>query len=130
MKKLYTLVGAALFSSALLAQASFSDDFEGYSAGNYIGAVSPNWTTWDGITGGTEDTQVNNTMNNTASGSKSVYYSSSLAAGGPQDCVLPFGGQYNTGTFTYQMDMFVESNKGAYFNFQGNTTLGQSFAME
>ena len=26
--------------------------------------------------------------------------------------------------------MYVEANKGAYFNFQGNTTLGQSFAME
>jgi hypothetical protein len=129
MKKLYTLVGAALFSSALFAQASFSDDFESYTVGAYLGP-QPQWTTWSGASSTTEDTQVNNTMNNTPSGSKSAYYSSALPAGGPQDCVLPFGGQYNTGTFTYQMDMFVEANKGAYFNFQGNTTLGQSFAME
>ncbi len=130
MKKLYTLVGAALFSSAMLAQSSFSDDFESYNVGDYIGTVSPNWTTWNGVTGGTEDTQVEATMNNTTSGSKSCYWNSTLAAGGPQDCVLPFGGQYNTGTFTYQMDMYVEANKGAYFNFQGNSVLGQSFAME
>lgn len=130
MKKLYTLVGAALFSTALFAQSSFSDDFESYTVGQYIGAASPQWTTWDGITGGPEDTQVINTMNNTPSGSKSCHWVSTSASGGPQDCVLPFGGQYTTGNFTYQMDMFVDANKGAYFNFQGHTIVGQSFPME
>jgi hypothetical protein len=130
MKKLYMLVGAALFSTAMFGQSTFSDDFESYNVGDYIGAVSPNWTTWDGITGGTEDTQVENTMNNTPSGSKSCHWTSSSSTGGPQDCILPFGGAYTTGTFTYQMDMFVDANKGAYFNFQGQSTLGNSFPME
>ncbi len=129
MKKIYTLIGAVLFSSALLAQSSFSDDFESYNVGDYLGP-QPQWTTWSGASSTTEDTQVNNVMNNTPSGSKSAYWSSTIATGGPQDCILPFGGAYNTGTFTYQMDMYVEANKGAYFNFQGNVTPGQSFAME
>ncbi len=129
MKKLYTLIGVTLFSSAMFAQ-SFSDDFESYTVGQYIGAVSPNWTTWDNITGGPEDTQVNNTMNNTPSGANSVHYVSTVANGGPQDCVLPFGGQYNTGHFVYQMDMFIEPAKGAYFNFQANTAIGTLWAME
>ncbi|HLG02978.1 MAG TPA: Omp28-related outer membrane protein, partial [Bacteroidia bacterium] len=130
MKKLYTLAGAALLSTTISAQSSFFDDFESYTVGQYIGAVSPAWTTWSGTTGGTEDTQVNNTMNNTTGGSNSVRYSSTSATGGPQDCVLPFGGQYNTGTFNYAMDMFVTPSQGAYFNFQANTTVGQVWAME
>ncbi|MEO5642683.1 MAG: Omp28-related outer membrane protein [Bacteroidia bacterium] len=129
MKKLYTLAAATMLCSALFAQASFSDDFESYAAGAYLGP-QPQWTTWSGASSTTEDTQVNNVMNNTPSGSKSVKYVSSVAAGGPQDCVLPFGGQYNTGTFVYQMSMFVETGKGAYFNFQGNTVVGSLFAME
>lgn len=130
MKKMYTLVGAALMSVASFAQVSFSDDFESYNVGDYIGTVSPDWTTWSGTNGGTEDTQVNNTMNHTSGGSKSVKYTSTSSTGGPQDCVLPFGGAYNTGTFVYQMSMFVESGKGGYFNFQANTTLGQLWSME
>lgn len=129
MKKLYMLVGATLFSSAMFAQ-TFSDDFESYNVGDYIGAVSPQWTTWDGITGGTEDTQVESTMNNTPGGSKSCHWVSTSSTGGPQDCILPFGGEYSTGTFTYEMAMFVDANKGAYFNFQGHSVLGQSFPME
>jgi hypothetical protein len=131
MKKIYTIATAALLSTtALIGQASFADDFESYTVGQYIGTVSPNWTTWSGANGGTEDTQVNNTMNNTIGGSKSVHYSSTAATGGPQDCVLPFGGQYNTGTFMYSMDIFVTTGQGAYFNFQANTTLGQLWALE
>lgn len=130
MKKIYTLVGAALMSTAGFAQASFSDDFEAFNVGDYIGTVSPEWTTWSGANGGTEDTQVNNVMNHTPSGSKSVKYVSTSATGGPQDCILPFGGAYNTGTFVYQMSLFVETGKGAYFNFQGQTTPGNLYSME
>lgn len=130
MKKIYTLVGAALMSTAAFAQVSFSDDFESYNLGDYIGTVSPDWTTWSGTNGGTEDTQVNGTMNHTSGGSKSVMYTSTSATGGPQDCILPFGGAYNTGTFVYQMSMFVETGKGAYFNFQGQTTPGNLYSME
>jgi hypothetical protein len=129
MKKLYTLAAATMLCSALVAQSSFSDDFESYAVGAYLGP-QPQWTTWSGASSGTEDTQVNNTMNNTPSGSQSVHYVSTAANGGPQDCVLPFGGQYNTGNFVYQMDIFIESGKGAYFNFQGSTTIGALYAME
>jgi Outer membrane protein Omp28/Secretion system C-terminal sorting domain len=130
MKKIYTLVGATLMSAAAFAQVSFSDDFESYNVGDYIGTVSPEWTTWSGANGGTEDTQVNNALNHTSGGSKSVKFTSTSSTGGPQDQVLPFGGQYNTGTFSYTMYMFVETSKGAYFNFQGNTAIGTLYAME
>ncbi|MBI3509307.1 MAG: Omp28-related outer membrane protein [Bacteroidetes bacterium] len=130
MKKIYTLIATLTVGTVMSAQASFSEDFESYNVGDYIGAVSPNWTTWNGVTGGTEDTQVENLMNTTVSGSKSCYWQSDTSTGGPQDCVLPFGGQYTSGNFTYQMNIFVESGKGAYYNFQGAVTLGNEFAFE
>ncbi len=128
MKKIYTLAGAAMLSATLSAQVSFTDDFEAYNVGDYIGTVSPDWTTWSGVTGGTEDAQV--TTANASSGTQAIYFSSTSATGGPQDVVLPFQGPHSLGTFVYEMDMFVETNKGGYFNFQANNTLGQLWALE
>ena len=88
MKKLYTLAGATLIAATMSAQASFSDDFESYNVGDYIGAVSPDWTTWDGITGGPEDTQVGNAQNHTPAGSKSCHWTSSSSSGGPPPPVV------------------------------------------
>lgn len=121
------LILSACLPLSLMAQ-TFSDDFESYTAGQYIGAVSPNWTTWSGATGGTEDTQV--TTANPHSGSNSVYFASTATGGGPQDCVLPFGGANTSGSFNYKMWMFVNTNKGAYFNFQATATIGQTWALD
>ncbi|MCK6639110.1 MAG: Omp28-related outer membrane protein [Bacteroidia bacterium] len=129
MKKIYMLAGAAMLFTAANAQSTFSDDFEAYSLGAYIGPGTQ-WTTWSGAAGEgtTEDATVVNTQ--ASSGTQSAYFMSTAANGGPQDVVLPFGGQYNTGNFTYEMNMYVAANKGAYFNFQGQTTVGALFAME
>lgn len=131
MKKFFTLA-AILGAIAVNAQSSFSDGFEAYTAGQYLAvqsqAAAGPWTTWSNAPGGSEDVLVANS--DASAGTNSVYYSSASANGGPTDCVLPFGGAYNTGTFQYQMDMKIESGKGAYFNFQGSTTMGQLFALE
>lgn len=128
MKKLFTTSLLVCFCMTLFGQSTFSDDFESYTVGSYVAASSPNWTTWSGATGGPEDAQV--VVSNASSGTNSIYFNSTSSGGGPQDLVLPFGGAYNTGTFEYQMDMLVESGKGAYFNFQANQTIGQVWAME
>ena len=131
MKKFFTL-SAVLGVLALNAQSSFSDNFDSYTVGQYLAvqsqAASGPWTTWSNAPGGTEDVLISNT--DASSGTNSVYYSSTSASGGPTDCVLPFGGSYNTGTFTYEQDMKLASNKGAYFNFQATTTMGQLWALE
>jgi len=129
MKKIYMLAGAALLFTAVNAQSTFSDDFEAFALNAYIGPTTQ-WTTWSGAAGEgtTEDAQVVDASS--FGGTKAAYWVSTSANGGPQDVVLPFGGQYNTGNFTYEMDMFVAANKGAYFNFQGQTTVGSLFAME
>jgi Outer membrane protein Omp28/Secretion system C-terminal sorting domain len=128
MRKIYTALLILCASTGVFAQSTFSDDFESYTLGAYIGQVSPNWTTWSGTTGGAEDAQAVNTA--ASSGTQSSYYVATSPGGGPQDVILPFGGQYTTGNFHYEMDMKVTSNMGAYFNFQANTVPGQLWALE
>lgn len=120
------LVALVGMGTATFAQ-SFSDDFEGYNLGDYIGANSADWTTWSGTTGGAEDAQ---TVNNQAlSGTQSIYFSTTNDGGGPQDVVLPFGGAHNLGQFTLTQNFRVESGQGAYFNIQGDVAIGVTWAL-
>jgi thiol-disulfide isomerase/thioredoxin len=127
MKKQFTLI-SALMLVAGSGMAQFSDDFESYTVGSYLGLSSGPWTTWSGTQGGTEDVQI--TSASAASGTKSIYFSTTSANGGPQDVVLNFGGAHNTGTFTFSSNIFVQSGKGGYYNFQANTTIGQVWALD
>lgn len=126
MKNLFFLSITILYFNVCSAQ-TFSDDFESYSSGDYLGASSNDWTTWSGSTGGTEDVQVTTVQAN--SGSNSIYFSSIASGGGPQDVVLPFGGEHNTGTFSFSAAFYIEAGKGAYFNFQEKTSIGVGWAM-
>ncbi|MBL6873144.1 MAG: T9SS type A sorting domain-containing protein [Flavobacteriales bacterium] len=126
MQKLFTIAFLLFSFTTTFAQFSFSDDFESYALGNYIGEADTLWTTWSGTTGGTEDVQT--TMANAYSGSQSIYFSSSSANGGPQDVVLPFGEVFDQGDFDFSSRFFV--NGGAYFNFQAETTIGNTWAVD
>ncbi len=107
---------------------TFSDDFESYSVGSYLGSSSPDWTTWSGAEGGAEDVQI--TDNNASSGSKAIYFSSTAANGGPADVVLPFDQVYNSGNFSFEANFYVEAGKGAYFNLQGTLVVAQVWALD
>ena len=115
-------------ASTALAQFNFSDDFESYTEGSFIGVENANWTTWSGATGNAEDAQV--TTANASSGSNSIYFSSSSSTGGPQDVVLSFGQVFDEGDFVFSANFFVENNTGSYFNFQAETTVGDTWAMD
>lgn len=121
-----------LFSSILTvglaqAQITFQDNFDTYTAGDYIGQQT-GWTTWSGTTGGAEDCQVTNA--DAVSAPNSLYYSSVSATGGPVDNVLPFGGVYNTGVFTFSTMLKVEAGKNAYLNFQKEAAIGTTWALD
>ena len=107
---------------------SFSDDFEAYTAGSKLGPQSPQWTTWSVADGGTED--VNVVTTDAHSGTKSIYFSSTAANGGPQDVVLPFGGPYTSGIFEFKSWFKVPTGKTGYFNFQAENTAGTTWAMD
>ena len=116
-----------LLSTHLVSAQLFSDNFDSYALGSFIGPQSNNWTTWSGAQGGAEDAATTN--NQAASAPHSVYFSSTAAGGGPQDVVLTFGQLYNSGIFTLSSDFYVNSGKGAYYNIQGATTIGNLWAL-
>lgn len=126
MKKATILLSSLMAVSSVNAQI-FSDDFEGYNVGDYVGPASAEWTTWSGTEGGAEDVQVTNAQ--ASSGSNSIYFSSTGAQGGPQDVLLDFGQQYTSGVFVFEADFFVEAGHNGYFNFQGTPTPGTTWSL-
>ena len=125
MKKVYLLV--ASFAAFNLNAQLFSDNFDAYPAGQYLGPQSLTWSTWSGTEGGTEDVQI--TSANASSAPNSIYLSSTAANGGPQDVVLKFGQLFNSGVFTLQKKVFINSGKTGYYNIQGALTIGNLWAL-
>jgi choice-of-anchor B domain-containing protein len=126
MKYFYSLI-LSFFTVFNFSAQSFSDDFETYTPGDYLAVVSSDWTTWSGNSGGADDVQITDV--DARSGVNSIYFTSSSGNGGPQDVVLPFGGQYTTGNFEFECAMKVETGKNAYFNFQGDVNIGTSWTL-
>ncbi len=128
MKKKYFFGLFALALSSLGNAQTFTDNFDTYNVGDFLGVASPTWTTWSNAPGTTEDVTITN--NDAFSGTNSIYLLASSSNGGPQDVVLPFGAEYNTGQFDFSAYFKVDANKGAYFNFQSNATIGQVWALD
>lgn len=126
MKNKIILASALLVASSSYSQL-FSDDFESYAAGSFLGPQSTSWSTWSGTEGGAEDVTITNNL--ASSGTNSIYLSSTASSGGPQDVVLDFGPVYNSGIFTFQSDFYVNSGKTGYFNFQASPTIGTTWAL-
>jgi thiol-disulfide isomerase/thioredoxin len=122
------LIAGLIYSSLAMAQFNYSEDFESFEEGDYLGVVSPSWTTWSGTTGGTEDVTV--TSENAYSGNHSTFYASTAANGGPQDVVLEFGQLFSSGDFNFSAYFFVNPNAGAYFNFQAEEEVGNTWALD
>ena len=125
MKKIYLFV-AGLAAFNLNAQL-FSDNFDAYTAGQYLGPQSLTWSTWSGTEGGNEDVQITST--NSSSAPNAIYFSSTAANGGPQDVVLKFGQLYNSGVFTLQNKFYVNAGRKGYYNIQGALTIGNIWAL-
>ncbi|MBK8954832.1 MAG: Omp28-related outer membrane protein [Saprospiraceae bacterium] len=128
MKQILLFVFCLTLGYQAVAQDTFFDDFESYTAGAFLAASSNQWTTWSGVKGGADDVRVSNER--AYSGVNSLKFLSTSASGGPADVILPFGGRRTSGTFTLEMWMYVVANKGAYFNFQGNATVGQVWSLD
>ncbi len=133
MKKIITLSFTILVGLSASKAQTFSDDFESYTVGSKLGPQSTNWTVWGGAAseGGTTDPTVTSTDNHTVGGAKSIYFSSTSSTGGPNDCVLPFGGSVlSTGGFTFTSWFKIPITKTAYFNFQGTATMGNLYTLD
>lgn len=129
MKKILPVIGLGLLTANLsYAQNTFSDDFESYTVGGFLGTQSPQFTTWSNQPGGTEDVTVVNT--DAYSGTKSIYLASTATNGGPTDVLLPFGNTIKTGHFTLGAAFKVQSGKKGYFNLQKTATAGTAWTMD
>ncbi len=125
--KIFTLFIASFCSFGISFGQLFSENFDSYALGSYLGPQSTSWSTWSGTEGGAEDVTITNNSANSAP--HSIYFSSTAATGGPQDVILKFGQVYNSGIFTFESDFYVNSGKTAYFNFQATQTVGQTWAL-
>ncbi|MES2587381.1 MAG: Omp28-related outer membrane protein [Bacteroidota bacterium] len=126
MKKI-TLI-CSLFVSSLMNAQTFIDNFDSYTAGQKLAQQSAGaWTTWSNTPGSAEDGLVSNA--NAFSLPNSMYFSSTASTGGPVDQVKHFG-VLNTGSFSLEWNMFVETGKAAYFNLQKTATMGQIYALD
>ncbi len=124
-KQLLTLLGFLLVQTGINAQ-TFTDNFDNYTAGNWLCTSNNAWKTWGNTPGGADDVKISNTK--AYSGSNSLYFGS--VSGGPSDIVLPFGGQYNTGNFDLSFYLFVETGKKAYINLQEQTLVGKAWTLD
>jgi len=124
-KTLLSILCFCMVSTFAFTQATFSDDFEAYEAGDYLAASNSEWTTWGGTVGTSEDVRI--TDENAASGTKSIKFVAT-GAGGPADVVKYFTGQkITTGVLSTSMNLLVET--GAYFNYQAEVNIGDTWAM-
>jgi thiol-disulfide isomerase/thioredoxin len=127
MKSKILLFALLLAGGASKAQITFYDNFDSYNVGAPLGPQSPDWTTWSGVQGGADDVNVSSA--DAHSGTKSLYFSSTSANGGPQDVILPFGGTHTKGAFTFTSWFKMPAGKGGYFNFQGTAVAGGIYTL-
>jgi hypothetical protein len=127
MKKILLALIAGLFAYSANAQ-TFTDDFESYTVGAMLAATSSDWETWSSANGGADDVAVTNA--NAHSGNNSVYFASAAANGGPADVVMPFPGELAVGQFNLEMWLYINPNKGAYFNLQEDAAIGTTWAAD
>ncbi len=126
MKKLILVFG--IFASTIAFGQTFSDNFDSYTAGSYLGPQSAGaWTTWSNAPGGTEDVLVSSAE--ASSGANSLYFASAVSGGGPTDLVHNFG-VLNTGQFSLEFNIKVQAGKAGYFNLQRNVTIGDVWSMD
>ncbi len=128
MKSTFTLFTMLAMHTFLASQISFNDNFDSYPANAYIAASNPKWTTWSNKPGTGEDAKVSSEQSFSAPNSLKII--STSASGGTTDLVLPFGGKYTSGHFTYGSAMLIPNGKNAYFNFQATQTIGQTWTLD
>jgi hypothetical protein len=69
--KIFTIFIASFCSFGISFGQLFSENFDSYAVGAYLGPQSSFWSTWSGTEGGTEDVVMNNIQS--SSPSNSIY---------------------------------------------------------
>ena len=88
--------------------AIFFDDFESYTAGEYLCTQTTNWIPWSGTPGGGDDAYVSDAQAN--SGVNSV-----IIEGAASD-IIHLMGNLTTGAYEVSHYMYIEPGYGGYYN--------------
>ena len=99
----------------------YSEDFDSFSVGDYLAEVSDMWTTWTQNPGGADDALI--TDEQASSPSNSVHVE------GGSDLVLPMGNK-TSGTYVFEMELYIPSGFGGYYNIQHDQTPGIEWGAE
>jgi hypothetical protein len=127
MKKIL-LLALAMGSVSLLYSQAISDtflaeNFDSYTANDYIGTQSVNFTTWSDSPGGADDSNVIDSIA-AVSGNNCVVVNSSST-----DLVCQLG-DWSKGTFEISFKYMVAVGAGGYFNLQKDQMPGQQWGGE
>jgi len=107
---------------AAIEQILYYNEFDEYTAGDYIAVVDPDWwTTWSNTPGTTEDALISNEQSSTPS--------NSIKVDGISDLVFKIGNK-SSGKFLIKFDYYVPSGFGAYYNLQHYEQPGVEWAFE
>ena len=87
--------------------AIFTDNFDSYTAGDFLCTQTTDWFTWGNTPGGTDDCYVVDVQSNSPS--------NSLEITGASDIIHPFG-DLTTGAWGVSFMMYIEPTYGGYFN--------------
>ncbi|MFM1916194.1 MAG: hypothetical protein RLZZ531_1863 [Bacteroidota bacterium] len=119
MKKI-TLTLAVVFACFLTFAQQFSDNFDSYTSGSFLGPQSPFWTTGSGIEGGDADALVSSI--NTYSSANSIYLHDQTNNGTAQLIRLDVGQVFEEGVFTFETALNVSAGQSAIISLMGNTS--------
>tara|TARA_Y100001968_G_C19448714_1_gene767021 strand:- start:2165 stop:3109 length:945 start_codon:yes stop_codon:yes gene_type:complete len=125
MKKILLL--AALISPFYLsAQTTIvSENFDNYTAGDYIAVESSDFITWSGPTGTAEDAQVTDSISSSPNNSLHI-----VGNTGPMDVMMIFPTVYTSGAYELSMKIYVYPGFGGYFNIQESQTPGAGWKLD
>lgn len=101
--------------------ALFSDDFESYTAGEYLALNSDVWTTWSNNPGSSEDALVLEEQSHSATKAPKI--------DGSTDLILPLGNK-TSGKYHVTWYMYIPSGNAGYYNFQKFENPGNEWAFE
>ena len=118
MKKITTILAFVFVYISSFAQ-QFSDNFDSYTSGSYLGPQSPFWTTMTGVEGGDADVLVSSI--NTYSSPNSIYLHDQTNNGTAQIIRLDVGQVFEEGVFTFETALNVSAGQSAIISLMGNT---------
>jgi hypothetical protein len=127
MKKITLFIIALFFGMAVNAQTVlYEDNMESYTVDGFLAAQNTTWwDTWSHAPGGNEDGQIKTTFANSPTKSVAV---DKLPAGAT-DLLLLLGDKVS-GAYEVNWQMYVETGKCGYYNFQHFESPGIEWAFE